>query len=100
MAEPEIKIPDPYRDPWDRFQKQFSWLFALVIGAMLIGFSTMLFMVAQLVIDAVRYRDASSQNAVELRQQTLLMQRMVELQLQANERPPAVNVAPVTPKKK
>lgn len=99
MGEPEIRIPDPYRDPWERFQKQFSWLFALVIGAMLIGFITMLFMVAQLVIDAVRYRDASSQNAMELRQQTLLMQRMVELQSQANERSSSVNAIPVKPKR-
>lgn len=47
---PEIILPDP-NDVWSAFIKQFNWFFSLVIGALLIGFITMLMMVAQLIIE-------------------------------------------------
>lgn len=51
---PTIQIQDP-KDLVEVFTKHFSWLFGLVIGAMLIGFITMLFMVAGLVVETWRF---------------------------------------------
>jgi len=58
----QIKISDPYldsvkvvREEIGEIKKSFSWIMTFVIGALLIGFLTMLFMVAGLVVDSWRF---------------------------------------------
>ncbi len=56
---PIIEIQDP-KDIIEEFRKQFTWLFTIVIGAMLamlIGFITMLFMVSTMLIDVWKFRE-------------------------------------------
>ena len=80
LEKPKIKIPDPWRDPWERFQKQFSWMFVLIIGAMLIGFITMLFMVAQLVIEASRFNSVLYQESEQLKIQERNIENTIDQQ--------------------
>jgi hypothetical protein len=61
----EVQISDPREELLKRFDK----LFVLVIGAMLIGFISMLFMVIGIVVDTWRfnstiYKEVLEQNAV------------------------------------
>ena len=63
---PQIEISDPYldsikivRDRLDGIQKSFSWIMTFVVGVLLIGFLTMLFMVAGIVVDAWRYNSSA-----------------------------------------
>lgn len=52
---PIIEIQDP-KDFIEQFRKQFTWLFTIVIAAVLIGFITMLFMVATMLIDVWKFK--------------------------------------------
>lgn len=89
---PVIGISDPSGDFWDRFKSSFQWIFGLIVGAMLIGFITMLFMVAGLVVDAWNYRNTTAKDnrnfevQSRLLEQSILQQEQMLLQLkQINE---------------
>jgi len=74
---PEIKIPDPFKDLWRQFSKQFNWFFTFIIGAMLIGFITMVIMVAQLVIDSARFNSTTNKENKQLEIQEKLIKQTV-----------------------
>jgi hypothetical protein len=83
--EPKIEIFDKQKieipDLPAEFMKRFDKLFILVIGAMLIGFITLLVMVAGMVIDTWRFDSSvykeTQQNNIE--QQNLILQSLKEL---------------------
>lgn len=74
--EPKIKITDPSEE----FSKRFDRLFYLVIGAMLIGFISLLFMVAGLVIEAWRFNSAVYKESQQLKIQEENIKNNVEQQ--------------------
>ena len=63
--EPQIKISDPYLDSVKAVQEEigrlkeiFSWTMTFIIGVLLIGFLTLLFMVVGLVLDTWRFNSS------------------------------------------
>ncbi|MBU3999995.1 hypothetical protein KKG29_02335 [Patescibacteria group bacterium] len=90
--EPKIKIPDPLEE----FSKRFDRLFYLVIGAMLIGFISLLFMVAGIVIETWRfnssvYKESQQLNIQEenikntVEQQKLMIEELKKINKELNE---------------
>ena len=80
----EVKINDP-KDLWGEFTRQFNWFFGLVVGALLIGFITILFMVAQLMMEAYRFNSTFYRESSQLKIQDELIQNTVEQQEQITE---------------
>lgn len=74
--EPRIKIPDLL----DEFSKRFDKLFYLVIGAMLIGFISLLFMVAGIVIETWRFNSSVYKESQQLKIQEENIKNTVEQQ--------------------
>jgi hypothetical protein len=74
--EPKIKIPDPIEE----FGKHFDRLFYLVIGAMLIGFISLLFMVAGIVIETWRFNSSVYKESQQLKLQEENIKNTVEQQ--------------------
>lgn len=74
--EPRIKITDPIEE----FSKRFDRLFYLVIGAMLIGFISLLFMVAGIVIETWRFNSAIYKESQQLKIQEENIKNTVEQQ--------------------
>lgn len=75
----DFTLPDP-KDIWSAFIKHFNWFFGLVVGALLIGFITMLLMVAQLVIEAYRFNSIFYREDSQINVQEELIQNTVEQQ--------------------
>ncbi|MCR4314695.1 MAG: hypothetical protein NUV84_05660 [Candidatus Uhrbacteria bacterium] len=82
--QPEIFLSDP-NDVWSGFIKHFNWFFGLVVGALLIGFVTMLLMVAQLIIEAYRFNSSFYRESTQIKIQEELIQNTVEQQEQVND---------------
>lgn len=74
--EPKIKITDPLEE----FSKRFDRLFYLVIGAMLIGFISLLFMVAGIVIETWRFNSSVYKESQQLNIQEENIKNSVEQQ--------------------
>jgi hypothetical protein len=72
--EPRVKAPDPNEE----FSKRFDRLFYLVIGAMLIGFITLLFIVAGMVIETWRFNSYVYKESQQLRLQEEIIKNTVE----------------------
>ena len=86
-----------FYDPLEKLKKRFDFLLYLVVGAMLIGFISLLFMVAGMVIEAWRFNSAvykelkqlevqgeNIKNTVE--QQDLIMKELQEIKKKLNEK--------------
>ena len=71
---PKIQIPDPFEE----FNKRTDRLFYLVIGAMLIGFLSLLFMVAGIVIDTWRFNSAVYKESQQLNLQAETIKNNIE----------------------
>ena len=74
--EPKIKIPDPLEE----LNKRFDRFFYLVIGAMLIGFISLLFMVAGIVIETWRFNSSVYKESRQLKIQEENIKNTVEQQ--------------------
>ena len=74
--EPKIKIPDLVEE----FSKRFDRLFYLIIGAMLIGFISLLFMVAGIVIETWRFNSSVYKESEQLKLQEESIKNTVEQQ--------------------
>ncbi len=73
---PRVSIPDPYED----LSKRSDRLFYLVIGAMLIGFLSLLFMVAGIVIDSWRFSSSAYKESKQLEMQERLIENTINIQ--------------------
>lgn len=84
---PQIKISDPYldsvkavRDEIGELKKLFSWGMTFIIGILLIGFLTLLFMVVGLVVDAWRFNSnvfkENNGNQINSNQQQDILNRL------------------------
>jgi len=67
MAKEDLKVKIP--DPSEEFMKRLDKLFFLVIGAMLIGFISLLFMVAGIVIETWRFNSSVYKESQQLKLQ-------------------------------
>ena len=80
MAKDDFKIK--FTDPED-FVRRFDRLFYLIIGAILVGFLSLLFMVAGIVVDSWRFNSSiyKESKAVELQskniEQTVTQQQAI-----------------------
>lgn len=74
--EPKIKIPDPLEE----LNKRFDKFFYLVVGAMLIGFISLLFMVAGIVIETWRFNSSVYKESQQLRIQEENIKNTIEQQ--------------------
>ncbi len=74
--EPKIKIPDPVEE----LNKRFDRFFYLVVGAMLIGFISLLFMVAGIVIETWRFNSTFYKESQQLKLQEENIKNTVEQQ--------------------
>lgn len=73
---PKVEISDPIEE----FMKRFDRLFYLVIGAMLIGFISLLFMVAGIVIETWRFNSSVYKESEQLKLQEENIKNTVEQQ--------------------
>lgn len=83
-GELDFILPDP-KDIWSAFIKHFNWFFGLVVGALLIGFITMLLMVTQLIIEAYRFNSTFYRESNQLQIQQEFIQNSVEQQRLMND---------------
>ena len=80
--EPKIDIDDPL----EKVKKRFDLLLYLVVGAMLIGFISLLFMVAGMVIETWRFNSAVYKESEQLKTQEENIENTIEQQgLMLNE---------------
>lgn len=83
MAKDELKVRIP--DPLEEYSKRFDRLFYLVIGAMLIGFISLLFMVVGIVIDSWRFSSSVYKESQQLKIQEENIKNTVDQQKQMLE---------------
>ncbi|MBI2607596.1 MAG: hypothetical protein HYW51_02105 [Candidatus Doudnabacteria bacterium] len=82
MAKEDLKIK--FNDPED-FIKRFDRLFYFVVGAMLIGFLSLLFMVAGLVVDSWRFNSTVYKESKLLKlQEDIINQNFEQQKLNSN----------------
>lgn len=79
ITDPTEKLKFKILDPKELLER-LDKVFVLIIGAMLIGFITMLFMVAGLVVEAWRFNSAAYKESQQLKIQEENIKNTVEQQ--------------------
>ena len=84
---PQFEISDPYLesmkivgDQLSEIKKFFNWAITFIVGVLMIGFVTLLFMVAGMVVDAWRFNSSIYKESQQFKLQEEYNKNIIEQQ--------------------